>query len=146
MTPDVAAIDAAVVELLAADLTIVAFTGPAPGGVYVSSAPQGADRYVTVDREGYVAARVMPGGVVVMETCTYRVRAWDQDISSTAVEAAALAIRQALERAGGYPITGYRLLRSEHVEAVRRATVDDATNRTWQFCGGRFDVQAAPIY
>jgi hypothetical protein len=138
----VSAIDAAVVQLIAADPTIVAFCGPPPGGVYVSFAPQGADRYVTVDLEGYVVARVLPGGAVAYETCTYRIRAWAKDIASADVEAAAAAIRQALE--GAYPIAGYRLLRSEHVEYVRRAAVDDATNTTWQFCGGLYQVQAAP--
>jgi hypothetical protein len=143
-TPAISSLDAAVVAQLAQDPDVLAFVGPAPGGVYFDVAPEGADRYVVVVLENYSVLRAMPGGVVVLETCTYAIRAWAQDVSAQAVEAAALAIRRALER-DDYPITGYTLKRSQHVDYLRKNAVDDTTGRTWQNFGGRYDVQAAPL-
>ena len=137
---NVAAVDAAVMQILAADAELMALL---PDGVYRDVAAAGATRFVIVqhqthhDEEGFRAP--------VLEEFQYRITARVLETTSATVDAAALRIHTILQDTPITGIPGYTHMSTLRVERVRETEVDaiDSDIR-WQLSGGDYEIVVSP--
>jgi len=139
-TADVAAVDAALIGVLASDATLAALL---PDGVYVDVAPSNKTRFVIVqqqtheDVEGFVSA--------LYETCQYRVTARVLESTGVNVNAAAARIHALLHDQVIAAITGYVHMTTLRIERVKFTEVDAIDNDIrWQIAGGDYEVFVSP--
>ena len=139
-TADVAAVDAALIGVLASDATLAALL---PDGVYLDVAPSNKTRFVIVqqqtheDVEGFVSA--------LYETCQYRVTARVLEATGVNVNAAAARIHALLHDQVIAAITGYVHMTTLRIERVKFTEVDAIDNDIrWQIAGGDYEVFVSP--
>ena len=139
-TADVAAVDAALIGVLASDATLAALL---PDGVYLDVAPSNKTRFVIVqqqtheDVEGFVSA--------LYETCQYRVTARVLEATGVNVNAAAARIHALLHDQVLTSVAGYVHMATLRIERVKFTEVDAIDNDIrWQIAGGDYEVFVSP--
>ena len=140
---NVAAVDAALVAVLAGDATLAALV---PDGVFFTTAPAArpvktgfviVQHQTHVDTEGFRAP--------LYESFRYRVTAWVLAPTPTPADAAAYRIHQLLEDTVLAGIAGYTHMSTLRVERVRDLQIDPIDNDLrWQIAGGDYDVFVSP--
>lgn len=137
---DVAAVDAALLAALAADLTLATLL---PDGVFFDVAPEGT-RFVIVqhqtheDTEGF-------GTTALYERLLYRVTARVLEASGLDANTAAFRIHELLHGTTLAPIAGYTHMSTLRVERVKFTEVDAIDNDIrWQIAGGDYEVFVSP--
>jgi len=137
---DVAAVDTALVGVLAGDATLDTLV---PDGVYLDVAPSNKTRFVIVshvvheDTEGFVSA--------LYERVVYRVTARVLESTGVNVNAAAARIHALLHDQVIAAITGYVHMTTLRIERVKFTEVDAIDNDIrWQIAGGDYEVFVSP--
>lgn len=141
---NVAAVDAAIVAVLAGDAALTALV---PDGVWFTTAPASRPPktgFVIVqhqtheDVEGFRAP--------VYETFQYRVTAWVLSKTPAPANAAAYRIHELLEDTVLAGITGYTHMSTLRVDRVGpEVQIDPIDNDLrWQFAGGDYEVFVSP--
>jgi len=140
---DVAAVDVALVAVLAGDATLAALL---PDGVFVDVAPAGSTRFVIVqhqtheDTEGF-------GTTALYERFLYRVTARVLEASGLDADTAAGRIHALLHGTPLAPIAGYTHMSTLRVERVKFTEVDAIDNDIrWQIAGGDYEVFVSPTH
>lgn len=135
---DSAAIDAALVAVLAGDSTLMALVD----GVYMDIAPAGKTRFVIVSLVIHEDDNDFDGRG--MEVATYLVKAVEQNVSGANCNTAAARI-DALLQDVPLTITGYTHLMTRRQERIRYTEVDDLNaDIRWQHRGGRYEIAVSP--
>jgi len=140
---NVAAVDAAIVAVLAADLELAAL---APDGVWLTVAPASRP-----PRTGFVIVQPQTHEDIdgfrapLYETFQYRVTAWRLAKSPAPADAAAYRIHQLLEDTV-LTIAGYTHMSTLRVERVGpEVQIDPIDNDLrWQMAGADYEVFASP--
>jgi len=137
---DVAAVDTALVAVLATDPTLIALV---PDGVYLDVAPSNKTRFAIVshvvheDLEGFVSA--------LYERVVYRVTARVLESTGVNVNAAASRIHALLHDQVIASIAGYVHMATLRIERVKFTEVDAIDNDIrWQIAGGDYEVFVSP--
>lgn len=135
-----AAVDAAVIGVLAGDAALMALC---PDGVFVDVASAGSTRFVIVqlqvheDLEGFRAP--------LYESFRYRITARVLETSSSGADAAADRIHVLLQDQIISAIVGYTHMSTLRVERVRVTDVDAIDNDIrWQMAGGDYEIHVSP--
>jgi hypothetical protein len=137
------AIDAAIVQALTSDSELAALM---PDGVYFGRAPQGSSQFVVVSLVPGTADAYAFDGYAV-ETLMYRVEAIALGTNLDAAAAAAVRIDAVLHdrRPADWPISGYKVLRTERSEPIEDGMDDpDNTSVRWADRGGYYRVVVQP--
>ena len=140
MAANVAAVDEALIAVLAGDAELAALV---PDGVWRDVAPAGSTRAVTVqlqtheDIEGFRAP--------LYEEFRYRIVAHVLETTGAPADAAAARIHTLLQDTVLEPITGYTHMSTLRIEVVRAQDPDpiDADLR-WQLAGGDYEITVSP--
>jgi len=137
---NVAAVDAAVIALLAGDAALMALV---PDGVWRVVAPAGATRAITVqlqtheDIEGF--------GAPLYEEFRYRIVAHLLTTSVADGDAAAARIHTLLQDTVLAPIVGYTHMATLRVEVISEQDPDPIDNDLrWQLAGGDYEITVSP--
>jgi len=137
---DVAAVDAALVAVLAGDATLAALL---PDGVWIDVATKGATRFAIVqqqtheDTEGFRAP--------LYETCQYRITARVLEKTGVDVNAAAFRIHQLLQDAP-LAAAGYAHMTTLRGERIKLTEVDAGDKDIrWQIAGADYEVFVSPM-
>lgn len=133
--PDPAAVDAAVLAVLAGDATLA---GLLPDGVYFDVAAPRAQAFVVLRLIDHADEPMLDGGTAY-EVHTYRVEAVAPETSGVDINTAAQQIYTLLQNAVLVP-DGYADMRCQRLRRVRDTVVDEVTNTRWQHRGGDYEV------
>ena len=136
---DVAAVDAALVAVLAGDAALAALL---PDGVYLDVAPADKTRFAIVqqqtheDTEGFRAP--------LYETFQYRITA--RVLETTGVDANAAAYRiHVLLQDAALAAAGYAHMTTLRVDRIKLTEVDAVDNDIrWQIAGGDYEIFVSP--
>lgn len=140
MRPDSGAIDAALLQYLGSDTTLL---GLMPNGVYWALAPEALTQFVIVS---LVISLDTPGfGGRALETVTYLVKAVERTTGAAQNVRAAAARIDALLEHQHLTITGFGCLEVRRTERVRYVERDERDpSIRWDHRGGHYEVWAAP--
>jgi hypothetical protein len=137
---DVAAVDLALLAVLAGDATLAALL---PDGVYLDVAPADKRRFVIVqhqthdDTDGFRAS--------LYEREQYRVTARILETTGGDANAAAFRIHELLQDAP-LAAAGYAHMTTLRVERIKFQEVDAVDNDIrWQIAGGDYEIFVSPI-
>jgi len=137
---NVAAVDAALVAVLANDAALLALL---PDGVYLDNPPANATRFVIVqyqiheDVEGFRAP--------LYESFLYGVTARVLETSVATANAAALRIHELLQDQILTGIAGYTHMSTLRVGRVQTRDIDPIDNDIrWQIAGGDYEIFVSP--
>jgi hypothetical protein len=137
---DVAAVDAALVAVLAGDGPLQTLL---PDGVYVDVAPSNKTRFVIVQAQAH---EDVEGFVETMyEQCLYRITARVLMTTGVDANAAAFRIHQLLSWLPLGPIDGYLHMATTRMDRVKFTEVDAIDNDIrWQIAGGDYEIFVSP--
>lgn len=140
-TANLAAVDAALVSVLAADAQLGALL---PDGVFLDVAPSNKTRFVIVQfqtRDGVEAF----GAAALYEEFRYRVTARVLETTGVNADAAAARIHTLLHDAPLTGIAGYTHMETLMVERIKATEVDAIDNDIrWQHAGGDYEITVSP--
>lgn len=139
--PDASALDAAIVNVLAADPILAALM---PDGVHWDIAPQGATAFVIVGMQDFSAELMFPG-VDGLEKTAYLVKATARTTGGTMMRDAAARIHDLLHlQSLELEAAGYSLMLMKRIRRVRY-TEPDPTDQAerWQHRGGVYEVMVS---
>ena len=138
MPPDSAAVDAALVAKLGADVTLL---GLMPNGVYVDVAPPRSTRFVIVSLLEHHDEQEFGGRAI--ESALYLVKAVGLSTANPDMAGAAARIDELLD-GGVLTPTGFDLMAMHREERVRITEVDDADpSIRWYHRGGHYRVEVS---
>jgi hypothetical protein len=133
--PNTAAIDQALIALLANDATL---TAAAPGGIYRDIAPQkAATPFIIVSQMAHEDQYQL--GAQAFEHVRYIVKAVDQSTTGSAAQTAASRIHTILQDST-LTATGYGSLLVQREERIAYVEPEDDSDRRWQHRGGMYYV------
>lgn len=136
---DVAAVDAALLAVLAGDAALMALV---PDGVYLDAAPAGLSRFVIVQFQTH--ADVEGFGAALYEEFRYSVTARILATTGVDANAAAYRIHQLLQDTV-LTIAGYTHMATLRVERLKFPDVDAIDNDIrWQHAGGDYEITVSP--
>ena len=137
---DVAAVDAALISVLAGDAALRALC---PDGVYLGTAPAGLSRFVIVQQQTHVDVEGF-GAPALYEEFRYSVTARVLETTGVSANAAAYRIHELLQ---DQPLTiaGYTHMSTLRVERVHYPDIDAIDNDLrWQHAGGDYEIAVSP--
>ena len=134
------AVDTALIAKLTGDATLM---GLAPGGVYREVAPQGvAEPFIIVQQytheDQYLLRRQS-----AFESFAYLVKAVQQSLTASAVQACADRIQTLLQN-GTLSPTGYTLTLMQREERIATVEIDEDRDLRYQHRGGLYRVIVEP--
>jgi hypothetical protein len=138
---NVAAVDAAVIAVLAADAELLALV---PDGVYLDVAPADKTRFVIVQAQTHEDIEAF-GPTALYEEFRYRITARVLESTGVDANAAAARIHALLHDADLEGIAGYTHMQTLRVERIKATEVDAIDNDIrWQHAGGDYEITVSP--
>ncbi len=136
---DASDVDAAIVEKLASDATLMSMM---TDGVFIDVSPSGKTKCVIVSLVIHEDHYMF--GAEAYERSLYLIKAVEKSSTGTTIKAAAARIHTLMQDVE-LPIAGYQHMLTQREERVRYTEVDlDDNDARWQHRGGRYAVFVSP--